>query len=102
MIRHHCWAVVLLTVMLLAKPSRGRHPKSLAVSNLYSSSGNDDSAESSWLMASDSAATTSRPESISDNAVVQPQLPEQRWIKPSPKGCHFEFVFKINFIYSFF
>jgi hypothetical protein len=91
MIGHHnCWAVVLLTVMLLAKSSRGRHPKSLAaLSNLYSSSDNDDDSdgESFWLMASDSAATTSRPaESSTDNVAKNQQQPEQRWIKPSPKG----------------
>ncbi|XP_046451607.1 uncharacterized protein LOC124199727 [Daphnia pulex] len=91
MIGHHnCWAVVLLTVMLLAKSSRGRHPKSLAtLSNLYSSSDNDDDSdgESFWLMASDSAATTSRPaESSTDNVAKNQQQPEQRWIKPSPKA----------------
>ena len=73
------WALLMA---MLVGVSRGLiQPK---MSNLFSSADSDDLA-SSWLT-SDTAA-------IRYEIGGGVQQPEQRWIKPSPKGCRFIFAY---------
>lgn len=72
------WA---LLIAMLAGVSRGLiQPK---MSNLFSSADSDDLA-SSWLTSDTVAIRYESGVGGSSNGVIQ--QPEQRWIKPSPKG----------------
>lgn len=90
----HRWLIVL-AVALASPSSRGLiHPKSM--SNLYSSSdnnrsNNDDGAANSQSLTSDAEAEALALQSeTADNAIQQP---DQRWIKPSPKGLNLSFKY---------
>ena len=85
--------LALLLVMLVGV-SRGLTRHSKMTRKLFSSADSDD-LSSSWLIF-DTAAVHQEPGSnfVASNVVQQP---EQRWIKPSPKGVCYFFSFNPYF-----